>query len=192
LKNKIEHTVSACRVAMIKVLAACMCFIITSHVCGQNFSSREYNIKAVFLFNFTQFVEWPANAFARTDAPFVIGILGDDPFGTYIDETVAGEKVKGHTISVQRFRDVNEIKSCHILFISNSYTARVREILGSLQTKNTLTVSDIPNFARNGGMICFTKQENKIKLQINPSTAKGADLNISSKLLRLAEIVDTR
>ena len=152
--------------------------------------SREYNIKAVFLYNFTQFIEWPSNAFDKATTPFIIGILGEDPFLSAIDDAVAGEKVNGRSILVQRYKDVKEIKSCHILYISPKEALRVREILNGLSGKNVLTVSDIPNFARSGGMIHFLNQNNKIRLQINSGAAKAADLNISSKLLRVAEIVN--
>ncbi|MCW3110007.1 MAG: YfiR family protein, partial [Segetibacter sp.] len=152
-------------------------------------TSREYNIKAVFLYNFTQFVEWPSNTFPGPDAPFIIGILGDDPFHSSIDEAVANEKAKGHPIIVQRYRNVKDINNCHILFISNTESGKLREILAALASKNILTVSDIPDFATTGGIIRFITKENKIKLQINLPASKDADLNISSKLLQVAEIV---
>ena len=152
-------------------------------------SSREYNIKAAFLYNFTQFVEWPAKAFAGSEAPFVIGILGEDPFQSVIDETVAKEKVNGHPIVVRRYKEVQEVKNCHILYISMKEALKVTEILSAIP-EYVLTVSDIPNFARTGGMVHFINQSNKIRLQINSAAVKAADLNISSKLLRVAEIVD--
>jgi hypothetical protein len=151
--------------------------------------SREYNIKAVFLYNFTKFVEWPSNAFSNAEAPFVIGILGDDPFGPSLNEAVAGEKVKGHPIIVQQYQNVNDIKNCHVLFISNNEDGKLGEILSTLPNKNILTVSDIPGFTTTGGIISFMTKENKIKLQINLSVAKATDLNISSKLLQVADII---
>jgi hypothetical protein len=157
-------------------------------VSAQNNTLPEYNIKAVFLYNFTQFVEWPENTLVNDEA-FIIGILGTDPFQSYIDETVSGEKVKGHTILVQRYNTIKDIGKCHILFISNSEAGRVKEILAAVPNKKVLTVSDIPDFARTGGMIRFMKLNNKIKLQINRSAVKAAELSISSKLLRLADIV---
>lgn len=173
-----------------KVIAICVLVMISLQLQAQKFSSREYNIKAIFLYNFTQFVEWPPNALGNVESPFVIGILGDDPFRTFIDQTVAGEKVKGHAIEIQRFNDVKDIKNCHILYISAKEATRLNEVLSAIPNKNVLTVSDIPNFARTGGIIHFINLNNKIGLQINASAAKAAELNISSKLLRVAEIVD--
>ena len=150
---------------------------------------REYNLKAKYLYNFTQFVEWPPEAFTSPGAPFVIGILGEDPFQSTIDDVVAGEKAKGHPIVVQRYAAVNEVKNCNILFINLSDTTRVSEILSALPSKNILTVSDLPNFATMGGIIGFYKEKGKIKLEINLPAAKNADINISSKLLQVAKIV---
>lgn len=152
-------------------------------------TSREYNIKAVFLYNFTQFINWPSNAFQDAEAPFVIGILGNDPFRTSLDKTVTNEKVKGRPIIIQRYQDVKEIKNCHILFINSKESRRLKEILSALPRKHILTVSDMPQFATAGGIIRFATKENKIRLQINLSTSKDADLSISSKLLQVADIV---
>jgi hypothetical protein len=151
--------------------------------------SREYSIKAAFLYNFTQFVEWPSAAYNSPEAPFIIGIIGNDPFRTAIDDAIAGEKVKGHPIVIQRYQNIKDLKLCHILFVSNKEVGRWKEIKALLPNKNTLTVSDIPDFATNGGIIRLLTKENKVKLQINLAASKEADLDISSKLLQLAEIV---
>lgn len=187
MKSTSLHTSFQCGSTATKLLLAFSCLVFTFQLHAQN--SREYNIKAVFLYNFTRFIDWPPNSFRSADAPFVIGILGDDPFHSAIDEAVAGEKAKGHSIIVQRYQNVQDIKNCHILFISNNEAGRLREILQALSNKNILTVSDIPEFATTGGIIRFMTKENKIKLQINLPASKDADLNISSKLLQLAEIV---
>jgi len=153
--------------------------------------SREYEIKAVFLFNFAQFVEWPASAFAGADAPLVIGVLGEDPFGAQLEETVRGEIVGHRPILVRRFREVEEIDTCHILFISSSETGRLDHILTRLAERSILTVSDGEGFAGRGVMIRFVTERKRIRLKINLEAAKHARLTLSSKLLRPAEIVTT-
>ena len=158
---------------------------------AQSSASKEYRIKAVFLFNFTQFVEWPANAFSGPSAPFVIGILGDDPFGAYLDEAVANEKVNGHPLVVQRFRDIKDAKNCQILFLNSPDPEKLKENL-SVVNAHVLTVSDADNFARMGGMIRFVKESNRIRLQINPEAARSSELLISSKLLRVSDIYDPK
>lgn len=149
----------------------------------------EYQLKAVFLFHFAQFVEWPPDAFPEAHTPLVIGVLGEDPFGAYLDETVVGETVNNRSLVVRRYRRVEEITTCHVLFISRSEAGRLEEILTSLKGRPILTVSDASGFAARGGMIRFALEANKIRLRVNLAAAKDANLTISSKLLRPAEIV---
>ena len=157
---------------------------------SKNEISREYQIKAVFLYNFTQFIEWPAGAFPQADVPLVIGILGSDPFGKYLDETIQGEKINGHPLVVQRYHTLAEISHCQILYVSTEEKNQLKEIFAHAQTHHILTVGDAPNFAKQGGMIRFFPEENKIRIRINLTSVKNADLKVSSKLLRLAEIIE--
>ena len=157
----------------------------------QRIESAEYHVKAVFLFNFAQFVEWPATAFPEAKSPIVIGVLGEDPFGSYLDETVRGEEIEGHPLVIQRFDNVGDIKNCHILFIHPSIVPRLDYVLKDLKGKNILTVSDGNNFTKQGGMVRLFTENNKIKLRVNLDAVKAEDLIISSKLLRLAEIVSS-
>jgi YfiR/HmsC-like len=152
-------------------------------------AAPEYQVKAVFLFHFAQFVSWPAGAFADSAAPLVIGILGQDPFGAFLDETVRGEAIEGHPLVVRRFDRVEEIAGCHILFVSRDVMPQMPAILQALTGRNVLTVSDVPGFASQGGMIRFVTDRNRIRLRINLEAARAADLTLSSKLLRPAEII---
>lgn len=155
----------------------------------QTLVSDEHKVKAVFLYNFAQFVDWPATAYAESDSAIVIGVLGKDPFGSFLDETVNGESVKGHPITIQRYSSVKEIRQCHILYVNVTGT-RLGNTLSALKGKNILTVGDAANFTRLGGMIRFKNEENKIGLQINLNEVKQTDIVVSSKLLRLSEIVE--
>jgi len=146
-------------------------------------------VKAVFLFNFAQFVDWPAGAFPDSAAPIAICVLGNDPFGSYLDETVRGEKVRGHSFEVHRFRKIEEVKTCHILFINASGQNRLEDVLGTLRDRAILTVGDDAGFAQRGGMIRFVSEKSRIRVKINLAAAAAANLTISSKLLRAAEIV---
>jgi hypothetical protein len=158
-------------------------------VLAQPSALPEYQIKAVFLYNFAQFIEWPSSAYENAQSPFVIGVLGDDPFGNYLDETVVGEKVNNHPMTVKRFEKVEDVKDCHILFVSHPAKEKFKDVFPILKSKNILTVSDTHNFIKDGGMIIFLNENKKIKIGINLDAAKRAELVISSKLLRLAEIV---
>ena len=151
--------------------------------------SHEYPLKAVFLFNFAQFIDWPTNAFDKPDSPLVIGVLGDDPFGTVLDDAVRDEIVNGRKFVVERYRRVEDIKTCHILFISQSETRRLDKIMAGLKGKPVLTVSDIDGSAYRGVCVRFITENNKIRLRINTDSLKEANLTMSSKLLRVAEII---
>jgi len=152
----------------------------------------DYKIKAVFLFNFSQFVDWPAAAFSAAGAPFVIGVLGEDPFGPYLDQAVTGEVVDGRPLTVARYRQAGDIKFCHILFISRSEGSRLSQILDSVKGRSILTVSDLDGFADRGGMIQLVRENNRIRLKVNLQAAKAANLTISSKLLRPGSVVAAR
>lgn len=162
------------------------------HAPAQETISREFQIKAVFLFNFTQFVQWPASAFTDATSPFVIGILGEDPFGAYLDETVRNEAVGDHKLVVERYPTPADIKDCHILFISLSNRQEVRQALDAVKGKPVLTVSDSEGFARTGGMVRLYNEGGHIRLRINLQPADDASLLMSSKLLRLADIVQAK
>jgi hypothetical protein len=172
-----------------KVKLFLVSFIFLGHIVAAQQSSPEYQIKAVFLYNFTQFVEWPASAFSDKQEPFVIGVLGEDRFGKYLDETVSGEKISTHPLVVKRFHNVEEVKDCHIIFLSEPMTEDMDKVINYLKGKNILTVSDASEFIKSGGMIKFFNENDKIKIRINLEAAKEANLVISSKLLRLAEVV---
>jgi hypothetical protein len=154
-------------------------------------SPSEYQVKAVFLFNFSHFVDWPSQAFTSPAAPFVIGILGADPFGSRLDEAVRGEHIDGRPIVVRRFSKMEEIGDCQILFIDRSAAAPLDQIIGTLGHRSILTVSEVDGAALRGVMVQFVTENNRIRLRINVESARAADLSISSKLLRLADIVST-
>jgi hypothetical protein len=151
----------------------------------------EYKLKAIFLFRFAEYVDWPANAIDGEARPFVIGIYGADPFGEFLDQAVQGETVKGHPVKVRRFQSLDEITNCNMLYVSGSVDGRVQDILKRVNRRPILTVSDIPNFARRGGIICFVKNGSRVGFRINVDASKEAGLTISAKLLQIAEVVST-
>lgn len=149
--------------------------------------SREYLIKAAFLYNFAKFTEWPAAAFATADAPLTICVLGEDPFGAALD-AIDGKEIKGRTVAVRRLADATDAQACQVIFISASEQTRLSRILASLRGKPVLTVADFPAFARTGGIINLkTNKDDRIRFDINIGTAQQAGLRMSSKLLSLAE-----
>lgn len=152
----------------------------------------EYQLKGVLLYNLTQFVEWPAETFPNAEDPIRIGILGYDPFGKVLDKIVAGETVNHRRITVERYQTVEDVRNCQLLFISASEQNRWPHIFSELKGKPILTVADFNGFSQTGGMIqFFINSENKIRLNINLDSVKANGLNLSSKLLRVAEVVSS-
>jgi len=151
--------------------------------------SNEYQLKAAFLFNFAQFVKWPPTAFTDAAEPFCIGILGDDPFGTTLDETVQGATVANHRLTVRRAQDLGSLQDCQMIFISKSEEGHLPEILAQLSSRPVLSVSEIDRFAKDGGIIDFYLQGGKVRFEINPGSAQQKGLKISSQLLTLGKIV---
>jgi hypothetical protein len=158
---------------------------------AQALAASEYQIKAAFLFNFVQFVQWPPGAFEGGDSPMVIAVLGENPFGEQLDELVRGEKIRGRTIVVRRHARVEEVRQCQLLYINERDERRLKSILAKLDGRPILTVSDAPDFTRHGGMIHFVTQDNRVRLLINVDAANAARLTLSSKLLRPAQITTT-
>ena len=174
--------------ALLRITAAAL-LVCAARLGAQAAKASEAQVKAVFLFNFAQFVDWPPEAVPDSQAPLVIGILGSDPFGDFLDATVRGEHRGARPFAVRRYQRVDDITRCDILFISRPVGDRPEEILARLKNRPILTVSDAERFAERGGMIRFVTDRSRIRLQINPEPAEAARLTISSKLLRVAEVI---
>lgn len=165
-------------------------FLNTNSEYAQSGNKIEYKLKAVYIYNFLQFIEWPSSAFNDQNSPIVIGILGEDPFGEVIDETVKSEKIGDRPIKVKRYKFISDIDTCQVLFVCASEDKNVKNILYNLKGLPILTISDINDFAENGGNINFYVDENKLRFKINVKTLQDAKLKVSSKLLRLAKVID--
>lgn len=145
----------------------------------------EYQVKAACVLNAARFVSWPASAFAAPDAPLVIGILGDNPFGSSLQEVVSGATVRQRRIVVRRV-NLSEARDCHIVFISRSERDRLPAILSTFGDTNVLTISEIDRFVPSGGTIGLALEQGKIRFEINQEAASRARLKIDSQFLLLA------
>ena len=166
------------------LLAACLlaaCLLAAPRAQGQ--ASREYDIKAAFLYNFVKYVDLPS----RPGGTITIGILGSDPSGGSFD-IINGKVVAGKTLSVKHLGTRLD-PHVDILFVSDSERARLRQIFDTLGRSGVLTVGETKGFAQSGGMINFVTEGNKVRFEINPDAAGRANVRISSQLLRLARIV---
>jgi hypothetical protein len=166
--------------------AAVVCVLLA----GAASQPSEYQVKAVFLFHFTQFVEWPSTAFDTPADPMVIAVLGADPFGSFLDEVVRDESVDGRPIVVRRYARPEEVGPAHILFISGTEVDQLEQALALLSGRSILTVGEGEDFAARGVMIRFRTLENRVRLRINVGALRSAGLSVSSKLLRSAELVN--
>jgi YfiR/HmsC-like len=149
----------------------------------------EYEVKAAFLFNFAKFIDWPDNSFAGPQSPFSVCVLGLDPFGRALDDTLKGKMIAGRPVAVLRLREAAAARQCQIAFVSASEKSRFSSIFSAMRGSSVLLVGDTENFAASGGAIQFTFEENHIRFTINTDAAERAKLQISSKLLALATIV---
>jgi hypothetical protein len=154
-------------------------------------ASREYDLKAVFLYTLASFVDWPESAFESEDSPFVIGILGVDPFGSVLDEVVKNEFRDGHEMVVRRFRRTDDFFACHVLFVSDSESRRLSRVLKGVEGRPVLTVADLPGFVEGGGMIGFVTTEDRLELLVNDAAATAVELSLSSKLLEVARLINS-
>ena len=145
----------------------------------------EYQVKAVCVLNAARFVSWPASAFESADAPLVIGILGDNPFGSMLQDVVKGETVQRRPISVRRV-GLEEAGAMHILFISRSERDRLERILQTLGEKSVLTVSDTDRFTQGGGMLGLTLAGGKMRFEVNSDAARRAQLKFAAQFLLMA------
>src|SRR5579859_4405517 len=155
---------------------------------AQEAAASEYQVEAAFLYHFAEFVVWPAQSFPRPDSPFVIGVLGDNPFGEALQEAIRDKAINGHPMQLVQLesRSLAELGHCHILFISPSQRKRLPEILQTLNQKSVLTVGRMERFTELGGMINFFIEGKRVRFEINDEAARKAGLKISAKLLTLA------
>ncbi len=151
-------------------------------------ATPDSEIKAVFLFHFTQFVEWPQSAFASRSAPFVIGILGPDPLEPALGAIINGETVGDHAIVVRQLKSEGEESSCQILYV----TEQGEHLLDPRRTQGApiLTVGESDAFFERGGVIQFYIDRRHVRLRINLTQARSHFLVISAKLLRVADVTE--
>ena len=156
---------------------------------GQVNATTGYEVKTAFLFNFAKFIDWPASGFATPQSPFTICVLGQDPFGNMLEDTLNGKIIGERPLAVRRLKDKAEAQRCQIVFVGSSEIAHLAEIVGSLQKSNVLLVGEMNGFAALGGTIEFTIEENHVRFMINIDAADRSGLKFSSKLLAVARIV---
>lgn len=156
---------------------------------AQAAAPTEYQLKAAFLFNFAKFTDWPNEGFGSAQSPFLVCILGKDPFGRALDDMLQGKTIAEHPIVIERLRDAAGARRCQVVFVSKSESSRLAAIFQALRGSIALLVGETDGFARLGGAIELTLEEDRVGFIINPDAVGRARLRLSSKLLALARIV---
>jgi len=169
------------RLALLALVAA------ISYIHAETPLADEYPVKAAFLFNFAKFVEWPADAFKGPEDPIVICVLGQNPFGTALEDVVRGKTVANRTFAVRGVANAQQASNCQIVFVSASERKHFRFLLDGLKGRSILTVGEGEDFTASGGIINFKLKDAQVRIEIDPGAAGRAGLRISSKLLSLAE-----
>ncbi|HXW05374.1 MAG TPA: YfiR family protein [Vicinamibacterales bacterium] len=155
-------------------------------------ASPEYMIKAAYLLNFARLIEWPPQAFAAAEAPITVGVVGADPFGQALELTFQGKTVNRRPIAVQRLQWSQDLRRCHILFVSQTDSGRLGELSNRVAGLPVLVVSEATQAAARGATINFRIEDDRVRFDVNVDAAKRAQLTVSSQILRVATIVRDR
>lgn len=168
-----------------------VCFVIlAATAAAQSDRAPEYQVKAAFLYNFAKFVDWPSHAFPNPSAPLRICVLGQNPFGDSLRGIVQDKFISGRAISNEQVDSVTQARACHILYISRSEAAGMRQALAYLRNLPVLTVGDSGDFLPLGGVINMVLEQDRVRFEISLAAAQRQHLKISSKLLAVARVVD--
>ena len=180
-----RYVLSCLRGGVFRLLVVGIVWALVGASClrAQRSNPSEYEVKAAYLYDFGKFVAWPK---AAAVGDFNICVLGTDPFGASFDATIAGETIDGKKVVVNRIAKPQEAVNCRILFISASEESQLKEILAALDKTSVLTVSDISQFTRRGGMIQFVIDAKRVRFEVNVTSAERAGLILSSQLLKVA------
>ena len=153
-------------------------------------STREYEVKSAFLYNFAAYVEWPKSAFAEESSPLVVCIVGADPFGGVLDKILQGKTAQGRPLTLRRVATAKEAKGSHIVFIPSSESERIGELTSALAGTPALLVGEAEGLARKGAACNFVLEDSRVRLEVNVGTAEKAGLRLGAKLLKIARRVD--
>ena len=154
---------------------------------AQDIAVPEADAKAAFLYNFVKFVEWPAKAFPSESTNITVAVFGDDDFAATLSTLLKDKKAHGRSFSVRKAFTTQEAKDAQVVFIAAGESKRAAQILDGIKNAPTLTIGESEQFANHGGMINFYFEDKQLRFEINVAAAEKANLNISSKLLRLAK-----
>jgi YfiR/HmsC-like len=167
---------------------AAITLLIAALPCRADGPTREYQIKAAFVYNFTQFIDWPDSAFASKDSPFVVATVGMDPFNGALEDAMSGKTAAQRPVTVQHFDSVADVGDCQLLFVPASLDSSLPTLFGNIGGKPVLTVGESQGFDPAGGGIRLFLEDNRMRFEINLDPISSAGLKVSAKLMKLARI----
>jgi hypothetical protein len=170
------------------ISALCLIACSAVNLPAQEQKAEEYQVKALFLCNFINFVDWPADSSIHSSPTINVCVIGDDPFGNALDG-IRDKTFKDKKLAIRFYRSYDDPKGCHLLFIPATENRHSAQILKSVREANVLTVGDTEESARQGAIIGFYIEQKKVRFAINIEAARRAGLKISAKLLKLAKII---
>jgi len=173
------------------VLTGCAISLAPGAAPGQGAAPTESQVKAAFLYNFANFVEWPEADNGASTSSVVFCVIGETPVAADLDAALRGRKIHNREPEVRRFRSLRELGGCQVLFVSAEEGPRLRQILGATEGLAMLTVGETERFAKMGGMVNFYTEESRVRFEINVEETREVGLSVSSRLLRLARLVET-
>jgi hypothetical protein len=149
----------------------------------------EVSLKSAFLYKFIHYADWPDQALGAAADPIAICVIEQDPLADALEQAVSGRTAHDHPVVVRRVADAGDVGGCHVLFVGSPDPARIEQIIARASAHPTLTIGEAEGFARRGGMINFTRRGTRLGFEINRAAVRRAGLNLSSQLLKLAELV---
>lgn len=175
--------------AVYRIIVALLVLLFSGLAAGQALEPENpYRIKAAFLRNFAHYVTWPNSAFAGSDTPWRVGVLGADPFGEMLESTFRGRREQGRSFEIIRAESLDDLPRCQIVFIAYKDTAKRRAALAELKNKPILTVGDAPDFLKEGGIIRFQVND-RVLMSVNLDQARSASLTIQTRMLEVSHEV---
>ncbi len=192
MRNHATRSPSGQRLRALPTLVALMLSLAGHAGAAESPAPREWQIKAAFLYNFTKFIEWPAEKFHNAHSPLIIGVLGQSPFGDELEKAVKDRKINGRDLVVRTVRTAAEVRSVHLLFVSAMEGLSPGELSGALKAGCVLGVGDSPDLFEHGAAIGFVLEADKVRFEVDLDSAEDARVKISAHLLKLAKTVRKR
>lgn len=171
------------------IAAMAWALLVPASLVAQLPKPSEYQVKAAYIYNFGKFVKWPPTSVANQSSSFIICALGEDSMSSILQSTLSGKSIAGRPVTVKQISKPQDAIGCQILFLNLDEKSHLQGILSALGRASVLTVSDIPDFSKRGGMIQFVLEDDRVRFEINRASAESAGLTLTSDLLKVATVV---